>query len=143
MKQVLIPIDGSDCALRAVARVIAKRSRYAHPEDLAIHLVNVQAPFSHEISRFVGTEQMAIIQREESEKAMAEACALLDTAEAGYTCHHKTGNIAEEITALADRLNCCQIVMGTHGRDALGEPLTGSITLKVIRLSKMPILLIK
>jgi nucleotide-binding universal stress UspA family protein len=143
MKKVLIPIDGSDCALRAVALVIAKRSRYAHPDEVDIHLVNVQAPFSHDVSRFINAEQIAAFHREESEKTMAEACAMLDAAEARYTCHYKIGNIAEEITGLADQLNCSQIVMGTHGRGALGELLTGSITLKVIRLSNIPILLIK
>ena len=143
MKKVLIPIDGSDCALRAVALVIAKRSRYARPEDIEIHLVNVQAPFSHDVSRFISAEQIADFHREESERTMAEACTLLDAAEAQYTCHHKIGNIAEEITALADHLKCSQIVMGTHGRGAIGELLTGSITLKVIHLAKMPILLVK
>jgi nucleotide-binding universal stress UspA family protein len=143
MKKVLIPIDGSDCALRAVALVIAKRSRHAHPEDVEIHLVNVQVPFSHDIHRFISAEQIADFHRGESDKAMSEACALLDAAEARYTCHHKIGNIAEEISDLADRLNCSEIVMGTHGRGALGELLTGSITLKVIRLCKMPILLVK
>ena len=59
MNKVLLPIDGSECALRGVALVIAKRSLYAKPENLDIHLVNVQAPFSHDVSRFINQEQIA------------------------------------------------------------------------------------
>jgi nucleotide-binding universal stress UspA family protein len=143
MKRVLLPIDGSECALRSVALVLSKRSCYASPEDLDIHLVNVQAHLSHDISRFACHEQIAEFHREESEKLMRGACELLDAAGATYTCHHEVGDVAETITQLADTLLCDQIVMGTHGRGALQELLMGSITLKVLHLSNIPILLVK
>jgi len=47
------------------------------------------------------------------------------------------------ITGLAKSLQCDQIVMGTHGRGALKELLLGSITLKVLQLSEIPVLLVK
>lgn len=143
MKKVLIPIDGSECSLNGVKRVISKRSLYQNPEDLEIHLVNVQAIFSQDITRFVSHDQTAAFHREESEKTTQEACRLLDAAGAKYTCHHEVGNVAEVITNLAESLNCDQIVMGTHGRGAFKDFLMGSITMKVVNLSKIPILLVK
>ena len=143
MKRVLLPIDGSQCALRAVALVIAKRANYANPEDLEIHLVNVQPPLSHDITRFASHQQVVDFHREESEKLMRPACALFDSAGIGYTSHHEVGSVAESITALADALHCDQIVMGTHGRGALQELLMGSITLKVLHLANVPVLLVK
>lgn len=143
MKKVLMPVDGSECALRAVALVLSKRARYSKPEEFEIHLINVQAPFSADVSRFVSSEQTAAFHREESEKAMQPACALLNAAGAKYTCHLEVGHVAETIVALADQLGCDQIVMGTHGRGALREFLMGSITLKVVQLSAIPILLVK
>lgn len=143
MKKVLLLTDGSECALRGVALVISKRSHYANPDDLDIHLVNVQAPFSHDVSRFSDPGQIAAFHHEESVKLMREACELLDAAGAKYTCHHEVGKIAETITHLADTLKCDQIVMGTHGRGALSELLMGSITQKVVHLSKIPVLLVK
>ena len=74
---------------------------------------------------------------------MQGAVALLDSAGVKYTCHYKIGAVAEEIIQLAETLNCYQIVMGTHGRGAFSELLMGSITLKVIQLSKIPVLLVK
>lgn len=143
MKRVLIPIDGSECALRGVALVISKRALYLSPDDLEIHLVNVQAPFSNDISRFVSHEQTATFHRQESELALQDARAMLDAAGIKYHCHLEVGNVAETITALADSLHCDQIVMGTHGRGAFKEFVMGSIPLKVIALSKIPVLLIK
>lgn len=143
MKRVLLPVDGSECSARAVALVIAKRLLYAAPEELEIHLANVQSPLSHDISRFVSHEQIAEFHREESEKAMQAARELLDKAGAKYTCHHLVGHVGEEIANLADSLQCDQIVMGTHGRSAFQEFLVGSITMKIVHLSKVPVLLVK
>ena len=143
MKKVLIPVDGSECALRAVSLVISKRSRYAHPEDLDIHLVNVQSPFPHDVSRFASHDQIAAFHREESERLTRGARELLDAAGAEYTCHREVGKPAETITRLAESLGCDQIVMGTHGRGAFQEFLMGSITLKVVHLAKIPVLLVK
>ncbi|SDI48598.1 universal stress protein [Propionivibrio dicarboxylicus] len=143
MKNVLLPVDGSECALRAVSLAIAKISHYRTPDDTAIHLINVQVPFSQDISRFVTQAQIEEFHRSEAEAALKDARALLDAAGLTYTVHARIGAIAEEISQLADELGCDQIVMGTHGRGALGDLLMGSITLKVLHLAQIPILLVK
>jgi hypothetical protein len=85
MKRVLLPIEGSECALRGVALVIAKSALYLNPKDLDIHLVNLQAPFSHDVSRFASHGQIVDFHRDESEKAMHGACQPLDAAGAAYS----------------------------------------------------------
>ena len=140
---MLIPLDGSECALHGVTLILSKRPLYLNPDDLEIHLVNVQPSLSQDVTRFVSHDQIASFQREESEKTMQEARRLLDAAGAKYTCHHEVGNVAEVITNLAESLQCDQIVMGTHGRGAFKDFLMGSITMKVVNLSKIPILLVK
>ena len=143
MKNVLLPIDGSECAMRSVALVISKLSHYRSPENTQIHLVNIQPPLPHDVSRFVSHDQIADFHRDESDKAMQEARKRLDAAGLKYTCHAKVGDVAEEITLLAENLGCDQIVMGTHGRGALQGLLMGSTTTKVIHLAKVPVLLVK
>ena len=143
MKNVLLPIDGSECAMRSVALVISKLSHYRSPENTQIHLVNIQPPLPHDVSRFVSHDQIADFHRDESDKAMQEAKKRLDAAGLKYTCHAKVGDVAEEITLLAENLGCDQIVMGTHGRGALQGLLMGSTTTKVIHLAKVPVLLVK
>ena len=143
MKRVLIPIDGSECALRAVKLMIEKRARYADPESLEIHLVNVQPTLSHDVSRFASHDQIVLFHRDESEKQLKSACDLFDAAGVRYVRHCEVGHPAEVICALAERLTCDQIVMGTHGRTALVELLVGSITLKVLHFATVPVLLVK
>ncbi len=143
MKSVLLPIDGSPCALRAVELILAKRARYSHPEEMAIHLVNVQLPFTVEDIRWASKEQVNEYYQGRSERETREACALLDRAGVGYTRHDLVGEAAEEIATLAETLACDQIVMGTHGRGALQGLLMGSTTTKVIHLAKVPVLLVK
>lgn len=143
MKRVLIPVDGSECSLRAVTLVIEKRSRYADPDDLDIHLVNVQPPLSHDITRFASREQIASFHHEESETQLKAAKEMLEQAGARYHLHCEVGHVAETICHLAESLSCDQIVMGTHGRSALVELFVGSITVKVLHLTTVPVLLVK
>lgn len=143
MKKVLIPVDGSDCSLRAVQAVIAKRARYADPTQLDIHLVHAEPALSHEVTRFVDHEQLVAYRREQGEQALGPARRLLDAAGAPYTCHEAVGHVAEVVTRLAEQLGCDQITMGTHGRGPLADLLMGSTTLKVIHLAKVPVLLVK
>ena len=143
MKRVLIPVDGSECSLRAVQLVIDKRSRYADPDSLEIHLVNVQPPLSHDITRFVNHEQSAEYHRSECDAQIQPAIALFEAAGAKCHCHCQVGHVAESICGLAESLSCDQIVMGTHGRSAMVELLIGSTTIKVLHLAKIPVLLVK
>lgn len=47
---------------------------------------------------------------------------------------------AEEINACADELGAEIIVVGTHGRGAIGRALLGSVAMDVIRGAKVPVL---
>ena len=53
------------------------------------------------------------------------------------------GHVAETITNLAETLHCDEIVMGTHGRGALKDFLLGSVAMKIVHLSKLPVVLVK
>lgn len=141
--RLLLPIDGSQCAQRAVEYVIANRLRFDAGADLELHLANVQSPVTGDVSHFIGEAQLAAYHREESEKALASAKRALDDAGLRYAVHTKTGHPAEELVRLAERLECDQIVMGTHGRGVLADLLVGSTTLRVLHHTKVPILLIK
>ena len=143
MTRVLVPVDGSECALRAVDLVAKRRLHYADPEQMEIHLVNVQPPLSHDVTRFFSHEETLAFLREEGEKYLQPARDLLDATGAKYTCHIDVGHIAETICGLAEKLSCDQIVMGSHGRGALLKMLMGSVTMKVLHLSQVPVLLVK
>jgi nucleotide-binding universal stress UspA family protein len=142
-KKLLVPVDGSECSLRAVRHLLDKGSGATMPGALAIHLVNVQPGLPGDVTRFVSRDQIAGYHHDESKKALVEAKALLDAAGVPYEVHAEVGPLAETIVKLAERLGCDEIVMGAHGRTALAEFLIGSTVTRVVHLARVPVLLVK
>ena len=52
------------------------------------------------------------------------------------------GYPAEEILRMADKLNCDVIFMGTHGKGILSQTFLGSMTKKVLRRTRKPVVII-
>jgi len=143
MKRVLIPVDGSDCSLRAVDYLIAEQARQAAPGEVEVHLLNVQVALRGDIGQFISHEQIAAYQSEEGEQALREAKARLGAAGVRLNVHSGVGHVAEVIARLASELDCDHIVMGTHGRGALADLLVGSTTIRVLHLARLPVVLVK
>lgn len=140
MKAVLVPIDGSDCSLRAVRYLISGYEGGLRP---ALYLVNVQPAMTHNINQFVARAEIDDYRREQSELVLRDARALLDSAGIPYEVHVEVGHAADRIVACSVALNCDHIVMGTHGRTALAELVIGSTTLRVLHRTELPVLLVK
>lgn len=139
MLRVLIPVDGSDNANRAVKFVIRKAPLYKEP--LEIHLLNVQHPFPGTISGVHHQAQEA--HREEGLKALAPARKLFDDAGVKYAHHIGVGDAAEVIAHYVGDKRIEQLVMGTRGLGSMSSLLLGSVTAKVIQLIDIPVLLVK
>jgi len=72
MLNVLVPIDGSDNALRALRHVISPASICREPGQ--IQLLNVQPPVASGVVRlFLSREDLTGYYQEEAEKALGEA----------------------------------------------------------------------
>jgi nucleotide-binding universal stress UspA family protein len=143
MRKILVPVDGSDSSLRAVAQVIEMRSRLARPETLKLHLLNVQHPLRGDVTMFVSEEQARSYHHDEGIKALARARKLLDKAGIAYRFHIKVGEPGEVIAREADERGCSEIVMGTHGWGSIVGLLMGSVATKVLHQTKVPVLLVK
>jgi nucleotide-binding universal stress UspA family protein len=140
MFKVLVPVDGSDNALRAVERAVALvRDR----KPFELHLLNVQPPVSGSVTTFVGSTAIRDYHREEGEKALASARALLDRQGVPYKQHVTVGPLGESIAGFAKQLGCETIVMGTRGLGAVTGALLGSVSTAVIRHSEVPVTLVK
>ncbi len=134
-KQLLVPIDGSELASRAIAQSLALARQLgagvtgfvveAMPAlpGMGTHLANYQRDVkAHEAQ----TEAHAKKLLAGFEKAAADA----GVAFAGE--YQRNDDIAAAIAGVADRAGCDMIVMATHGRGAFGELLFGSQTKRVI-----------
>lgn len=139
--KILLPVDGSECSARA-ARHVAGIAAMA--KDLEVHLVNVQARGDDwMVRRMIKPEELARMEREWGESAIAPVRTILKAAGVDCIEHVEQGEIAPTIASLAQKLGCDQIVMGTRGHSALGDLLLGSVAVKVLHLSKLPVTLVK
>lgn len=142
MQKILVPVDGSENALRALryALKLAKENK-----AIGLHLVTVhQEPVIYgEIQVYVSREKMEELQRNHSMDILQPAVDAAKAAGISYTSEILVGDTASMIVKRADELNCDGIVMGTRGMSAVGNLVMGSVATKVVHLTKLPVTLIK
>lgn len=142
MHKLLVPVDGSENALRAVRHAIGVAKLMG---QASIHLVHAhdEPRVYGEIAVYVPPEKMAAMQREHSQTILAEAERALKESGVAYTKEIAVGPAAQAIADLADKLGCSGIVMGTRGHSTIGNLLLGSVATKVVHLTKLPVTLVK
>ena len=137
----LVPADGSDVALHAVAWIIGHVADYCEPPR--IHLINVQAALPNDIGRFISAEILREFHLEAGMKALADARDRLVAAGLTPELHVLVGDAAAVIADFANRQRCTQILIGTRAHAGLAGTLLGSVARKVVRHATIPILLIR
>jgi nucleotide-binding universal stress UspA family protein len=142
MHKLLVPVDGSENALRAVRHAIGLAQLIG---QASIHLVHAhdEPRVYGELAVYVPPDKMAAMQREHSETILAEAERPLKESGVAYTKEIAVGPVAQAIAECADRLGCDAIVMGTRGHSTIGNLLLGSVATKVVHLSRLPVTLVK
>ena len=138
--KLLIPLDGSTTSLAAIDHV----ERFAaQGVSLSVVLVNVQPSLSADITRFVASDMVDEYHQEQSEKAVADALARLNSGTIGFETRFLVGDAAHIIAELANEMACDGIVMGSHGHTGVVGALMGSIATKVVNLANVPVTLVK
>jgi nucleotide-binding universal stress UspA family protein len=138
--KALVPVDGSENALRALRHAIDMAKQGALDE---IHVLNVQPPLGGDVSTFVGSATVKDYHREEAEKVLASAKKLLDEAKINYKPHITVGSPGECVAELAKRHKVDKVIMGTRGLGKVAGLLLGSVASDVIKRSPVPVTLVK
>jgi nucleotide-binding universal stress UspA family protein len=137
----LIAIDGSEPSARAVDQAIADAA--SRKESPHIYLVNVQPALPSNVTRFIDAETVDDFQRETGEQALALAKTKLTASGLVFSSHILVGEAAPVIVEFAEQKNCGLIIMGAHGFGSVVGLFMGSVTVKVVHLSTVPVLLVK
>jgi nucleotide-binding universal stress UspA family protein len=140
MKNVLVPVDGSPAADRAVAHAIAMARRTG---DIRIVLLNVQhtLPPLHRHGLLSDTVRSEL--RHSGEHEAGGARRLLDEAGILYDFTVVFGHPAEVILRACDEHGCEGIVMGTRGLGEMQHLMLGSTAYKVLQGAQVPVTLVK
>ncbi|MCW5633414.1 MAG: YjbE family putative metal transport protein [Rubrivivax sp.] len=143
VRSVLLAVDGSPPSQRAVHEVLALRGELRAPEDMKLHVVNVQRPLSGDVSSFVGSRSVEEYYEERSDAALAEAKAALDAAGVAHEAHRRVGPPGQTIAEMAQALGCDLIVMGARGLGTHTAALLGSVAQSTIEHAAVPVLVVK
>jgi nucleotide-binding universal stress UspA family protein len=139
--RILLPVDGSEPAARAVDYVCALRDARVAVE---VQLLNVQIPIvSGNVRRFVSQEAIDAYCRAEGENALMAAKKALQAAGMAFNEHILIGHAGQTIAKQASQRGCTRIVMGTRGMGAVANVVIGSTALQVMHRSEIPVTLVK
>ena len=142
MKKILLPVDGSINAQRAVEHTIKFIS--ALKETPQLLLLNVQWKVAAgNVKLLIKQQTIEDYYREQGMAALQAARSTLDASGLPYKYHISIGTPAEAIAQYAHEEGVDQIVMGRHGQGAVKTLLLGSVVNKVLLLTNCPVLLIK
>ncbi len=138
-QSVVIATDGSDNTQRAISYgiEIAKLSRAT---VYALHVVDTSS-FSQ--SWTAGREAMYEILRKDGQKATSKIKEYGEASGVEVIEVLLEGHPSNEIIDFAENNNIDLIVMGTLGKTGLDRFLMGSVTEKVVRHSKAPVLVVR
>jgi nucleotide-binding universal stress UspA family protein len=142
-KTILVPHDFSASANHALA--IARDEAKAHgAKILLLHVVDLPSHFKPETVIVPDKTGGPITVREyavgQAEAHLEDLIGRLAKDGAQATATVRVGNAVDEILRHADENGVDLIVMGTHGRSGLVHLLVGSVTERVVRASKVPVL---
>ncbi len=142
MIAVLVPIDGSAHALRALDEAMAEGRRSTEP--FSLHLVNVQQALAGvHVKTFIKRETLEDYYREQGNAALAPARERASAAGFSVTVHIGVGDPGEVIAQYAAQQHCTRIYMGTRGLGSVAGMVLGSVAVKVVHLSTVPVLMVK
>jgi nucleotide-binding universal stress UspA family protein len=140
--KILVAIDGSESALRALGYVLKHEETFGRRAELT--LVNVHPPLPSTRARAVlGSDAVDRYYAEEADAALAPALAMLAGKDVIVHERRIIGQPGAEIVHAAAQAGCDMIVVGTHGRTPLGNLVMGSVATRVIAASPIPVLVVK
>lgn len=137
MLKILIPIDGSPSADRAV-ELVAKLYPRLGPAEIRLLYVRPPELLPPEplLVRRPGNEASRWIEATRTSRGV------LDEADVPYTAECRAGHVPQVIATYAKSKGCSAVVMGTRGMRS-PDHLHGSIARQVVNLVDVPVTLVK
>ena len=143
-KRIVVPVDGSETAQKALTTAL----QMARESNGCVHLVHVVEGLTPMAADPYGAYSGEVIEvmRQSGRKILDDALALAraEGVQADTQLFDNFGErLAELVVDSATRFNADLLVVGTHGRRGLGRVLMGSGAEQIIRLSTVPVLVLR
>jgi nucleotide-binding universal stress UspA family protein len=139
--KILVPVDGSDLSLEAVAFAI----RMARAGlDSRVVLANVQEPAN--LYELVVAHDPQVIEQVSAAAGahlLGRAEALLSQAGISFESEVRLGDPAHTLIDILEEFGCDLVVMGASGATGLRTALLGSVSNEVLHAAGVPVMIVK
>lgn len=145
-KKILVPVDGSEASMAAL-RTAAKMAESFGSQVVLFHVIQLPTPVEifETYSGKLGEIYYQIKDRVEKfgEKVLAGAVGEISAFKVSFREKATWGEPASEILQEAQMGKYDLIVIGSRGLDDIEDWLLGSVSQRVVRRSKCPVLVIR
>lgn len=144
-KRILIPVDGSDTANKALVAGLSM-ARETSASVRLLHALNEMAYLGGMAPDGTWSGDLVGMAREAGAKVLADATAIAQSAgvEPSQVLLEEPGKRLGEAVAEAAKLwGADLVVVGSHGRRGLGRVLLGSGAEQILRLAPVPVLVVR
>ena len=142
-KHILVPVDGSDTSMKAVAKAAALAKTFGSTVT-ALYVIDPY-PFTGVGADFAyGQAQYLSAATAEANQSLEAAKKALE--EAGVTVSTMVGEghaVHEGIERVQRSVGADLVVMGSHGRRGLEKLVLGSVTQRVLGVVHVPVLVVR
>lgn len=141
--RILVPVDGSASASRAVAHALFLADGRTDTEVTVVNVQNQRTLDTSDVSSVtsVGADTERAVNQ--SAKVLREAIRLCRNAHIRFHARSEFGPIGETIIRVAREVNADLIVMGTRGFGPLRGLVVGSVSTEVLHRARVPVTLVK
>jgi len=140
--KILIAIDGSKSAQRAVKYAIVLAKHLAAPPHITLVTVHDDTGLRH-LAKRLPKNGLEDYFRDLSDHDLKPTRKLLDKAGVPHDMVIKLGHVVEEILATANSEKFDLLVLGSKGRSGLSDLVLGSVAHRLIALARQPVVLVK
>jgi nucleotide-binding universal stress UspA family protein len=139
-KNIVIATDGSRNTRRAISYGV-ELAKFSGATVYALYVVDTKSMISENWT--IGRDTIYNIMRSDGEKAVSEVRAIGEASGVEVKEVVLEGCPSSEIIKFAESNNADLIVMGTLGVSGLEKFLIGSVAKKVVRGSKVPVMVVR
>ncbi len=147
-ERILVPLDGSDMGEATLPYVEELVSKLSPVQKVEVTLFQVVTSLTHwvvaeEAVAVRYTEQELNLIKKEAQAYLDKAAEGLRSKGAAVQIKVSAGNAAQEIIKAIEETRADLVVMSTHARSGISRWALGSVTDKVLREGKVPILTVR
>jgi nucleotide-binding universal stress UspA family protein len=142
MRRILVAIDGSDTALRALDFAVGQ-ARLSPAAELHVLTVQPLASTNTAWEIYVSADRLREIAVKRAREVLDAAAARLKGSGCKHALENLEGEPAETIARRAAELGCESITMGTRGAGQMSVLVMGSVAQKVVHHATVPVTLVK